>query len=68
LFRRAAAEPSVDVRLLPAIAAGPDDVLAADGYIFAAPENLAALAGLMKDFFDRSYDPVLGRINGLTAS
>src|SRR3974390_2435948 len=60
----AAAEPGVDVRLLQAAAAGPGDVLAADGYIFAAPENLAALAGLMKDFFDRCYYPVLGRING----
>jgi hypothetical protein len=29
----AAAEPGVDVRLLEATAAGPDDVLAADGYI-----------------------------------
>jgi multimeric flavodoxin WrbA len=60
----AVTEPGIDVRLLPATAAGPDDLLAADGYIFAAPENLAALAGLMKDFFDRSYYPVLGRING----
>ncbi len=60
----AAAEPGVEVRLLQATAAGPDDVLAADGYIFAAPENLAALAGLMKDFFDRCYYPVVGRING----
>ena len=59
----AAAESGVNVRLLQATAAGPDDVLAA-GYIFAAPENLAALAGLMKDFFDRSYYPVLGRVNG----
>ncbi len=50
--------------LLRASAAGPGDVLAADAYIFAAPENLAALAGLMKDFFDRCYYPVLGRING----
>ena len=41
----AAAEPGVNVRLLQATAAGPGDVLAADGYIFAAPENLAALAG-----------------------
>jgi menaquinone-dependent protoporphyrinogen IX oxidase len=49
----AATELGVDVRLLRAVAAGPGDVLAADGYIFAAPENLAALAGLMKDFFDR---------------
>ena len=60
----AATEAGVDVRLLQAAAAGPGDVLAADGYIFAAPENLAALAGLMKDFFDRCYYPVLGRING----
>jgi len=41
----AATELGVDVRLLRAVAAGPGDVLAADGYIFAAPENLAALAG-----------------------
>ena len=40
------------------------DVLAADGYIFASPENLAALAGRMKDFFDRTYYAVLDRING----
>jgi multimeric flavodoxin WrbA len=60
----AAAEPGADVRLLQATAAGPGDVLAADGYIFAAPENLAALSGLMKDFFDRCYYPVLGRIEG----
>jgi multimeric flavodoxin WrbA len=52
------------VRLLPASEAGPDDVLAADGLVFATPENLAAMAGVMKDFFDRSYYPVLDRING----
>ncbi len=62
--KAAAAEPGVEVRLREAITAGPDDVLAADGYVFAAPENLAALSGLMKDFFDRCYYPVLGRING----
>jgi multimeric flavodoxin WrbA len=39
-------------------------VLEADGYIFATPENLAAMAGVMKDFFDRTYYPVLDRING----
>jgi len=60
----AAAEPSVTTHLLPAGQAGPEDVLAADGYLFAAPENLAALAGQMKDFFDRTYYPVLDRING----
>jgi multimeric flavodoxin WrbA len=54
----------VRVRLLPAPEAGPDDVLAADGYLFATPENLAAMAGLMKDFFDRCYYPALDQLNG----
>jgi multimeric flavodoxin WrbA len=60
----AAAEPEVTVRLLHATHAGGADMLAADGSIFATPENLAAIAGLMKDFFDRSYYPVLGLIEG----
>ena len=57
-------QEGVAVRLLRAPEAGPDDLLAADGYLFAAPENLAAIAGLMKDFFDRCYYPVLERLNG----
>ncbi len=44
--------------------AGADDLMAADGYIFCAPENLAAIAGGMKEFFDRSYYPALGKIEG----
>ncbi|CAJ0819521.1 MULTISPECIES: flavodoxin family protein [Ralstonia] len=60
----AAAEGSVAVRLLQATQAGPGDVLTADGYLFATPENLAAISGQLKDFFDRSYYPVLDRING----
>lgn len=62
--RRGAAAHAVDVRLLGARDATAADVLPADGYIFAAPENLAALAGVMKDFFDRTYYDVLGRIEG----
>lgn len=42
----------------------PQDLIDADGYIFAAPENLAALSGAMKEFFDRCYYPVLGKIEG----
>lgn len=57
-------EGGVAVRLLTAAQAGPPDLLAADGYLFATPENLAAMAGLMKDFFDRCYYPVLERIQG----
>ncbi|SFS11295.1 flavodoxin family protein [Sphingomonas jatrophae] len=41
-----------------------EDVLAAAGLIFATPETLAAIAGPMKTFFDRTYYPALGRIEG----
>jgi multimeric flavodoxin WrbA len=57
-------EAGVDVRLLAAPDADGPDLLAADGYIFASPENLAALAGTMKEFFDRTYYAALDRING----
>lgn len=59
-----ASDEAVRVRLLHAPAAQPDDVLTADAYVFATPENLAAIAGLMKDFFDRCYYPALGQLNG----
>jgi multimeric flavodoxin WrbA len=60
----AAEEAGVKVRLLLAAATGPEDMLAADGFLFACPETLAAMAGLMKDFFDRCYYPALDRLNG----
>jgi multimeric flavodoxin WrbA len=57
-------EPQVAVSLLRAAEARAEDVLAADGYIFATPENLAGMSGMMKDFFDRTYYAALERING----
>ena len=60
----AVAEAGCAVRLLHAAQAGPGDVLAADGYVFATPENLAAMSGQLKDFFDRSYYAVLDQVNG----
>ena len=60
----ARSEAALQVRLLRATDAGADDLLGADGYVFATPENLAAMSGLMKDFFDRCYYAVLDRING----
>ena len=57
-------EAGVQVRLLRAPQAQPEDVLGADGYVFATPENLAAMSGLMKDFFDRCYYGVLDRVEG----
>lgn len=62
----AAAESSDDIsiRVLPAPLAGPVDLLTSSGYLFICPENLAALSGPMKDFFDRCFYPVLNRLNG----
>ena len=54
----------IEVRVCRARDAEPTDLLAADGYLFATPENLATMAGLMKDFFDRVYYAVLERVNG----
>jgi len=60
--RGAASEPAVALRMLHAEQAASDDLMAADGYLFATPEMLAALSGRMKSFFDRTYYAVLDRI------
>ena len=60
----ARAEGEIDVALRRAGEVDAREVLAADGYLFAAPENLASLSGEMKEFFDRIYYPALDRTNG----
>lgn len=60
----AASESAVAASLVRAAVATAEDLLAADAYVFASPETLGSLSGLMKDFFDRTYYPLLGRLNG----
>ena len=50
--------------LYPAADVTPEDLLAARGYLFVCPENLGTMSGMMKEMFDRSYYPLLGRIEG----
>jgi len=57
-------QASVQVNVLPAARASAAQLLVADGYLFATPENLAAISGQLKDFFDRSYYAALDRIAG----
>ena len=62
---RAALEGAgASARLQSAADASPEDLLAAAGYLFVCPENLATMSGMMKEMFDRCYYPVLGRIEG----
>ncbi|MBN2241947.1 MAG: NAD(P)H-dependent oxidoreductase [Acidobacteria bacterium] len=60
----AASEKEVLVHRVRASKAGADEVTGSDGFIFAAPEYLAMMSGLMKDFFDRTYYAALDRIRG----
>ncbi len=60
----AAAVSGVEILCQHARETGPEDLLAADGYVFAGPENLGTMSGLLKDFFDRCYYPALDQLNG----
>ncbi len=44
--------------------AQPKDPLWADSYLFCAPENLATIAGVKSDFFERCYYPLPGKFEG----
>jgi multimeric flavodoxin WrbA len=55
----------VDVRLLTAHNAGPGDLLWADGLLLGTPENFGYMSGGMKDFLDRTFYPVEGKILSL---
>ena len=55
-------ESNIAVAGMHAAETSAEDLLESDGYIFATPENLASMAGVMKDFFDRCYYPLLDQI------
>lgn len=55
----------VDVRFLTAHAAQPQDLLWADGVLLGTPENFGYMSGALKDFFDRTFYEVEGRLRPL---
>ena len=50
----------IDVQVLTAANAQPEDLLSADGLILGTPENFGYMSGALKDFFDRSFYEVEG--------
>jgi len=60
----ARSERDVLTRLVRAAETQAADLLGAHAFVFACPENLAAMSGEMKEFFDRCYYPCLDRLNG----
>lgn len=51
-------------RIVPAQDVTPEILLAAAAYLFACPENLGTMSGVMKEMFDRTYYPLLGQVEG----
>ncbi|WFM72439.1 flavodoxin family protein [Halomonas sp. CKK8] len=56
---------NVEVTVKPPLEAGPEDVLGCDAILLGTTENLGYMSGALKDFFDRSYYPVLEEKQGL---
>jgi multimeric flavodoxin WrbA len=55
----------VELRALPALEAGVDDLLWANGLLIGTPEHFGYMAGAIKDFFDRTFYPAQDRVDGL---
>ncbi|MYD98352.1 MAG: flavodoxin family protein [Gammaproteobacteria bacterium] len=55
----------VEVHLKKAVDAGPDDLLWANGLLLGTPENFGYMSGAMKDFLDRTFYPVEGKLQPL---
>ena len=65
---RGARDPAVEgveTRIVAARDAGPNDLLWAHGLLLGTPENFGYMSGALKDFFDRTFYPVEGRLQPL---
>jgi NAD(P)H-dependent FMN reductase len=57
-------EPA-ELRAQPALDAGADDLLWAQALLIGTPEHFGYMSGAVKDFMDRTFYPVEGKVEGL---
>ena len=65
---RGATDPSVEAvetRMLKANDAGPEDLLWADAMAIGTPENFGYMSGMIKDFLERTFYEVEGKLKPL---
>lgn len=55
----------IELRCASPLDAGVDDLLWAEALILGTPENFGYMSGAMKDFFDRTFYPTQGKVEGL---
>lgn len=55
----------VTLRMRTAAAAGPEDLLWAQGLLLGTPENFGYMSGALKDFLDRTFYEVEGKLQPL---
>ncbi len=56
--------PAIELQVRHALQCGVDDLLAADGILLGTPEHFGYMSGALKDFFDRTFYPVEGKMAG----
>jgi multimeric flavodoxin WrbA len=59
------AEEALECRALPALEAGAEDLLWAQGLLIGTPEHFGYMSGAVKDFMDRTYYAVEGKLEAL---
>src|SRR5262245_22121577 len=59
------ASNEIELRCLSALEAGVDDLLWSQALLIGTPEHFGYMSGAVKDFFDRTFYPVEGKVESL---
>lgn len=60
-----AASAGIELLRMPAQQAGLEELLRAGAVLIGTPEKFGYMAGVIKDFFDRTFYPAEGKVDGL---